>query len=130
MNLLLDTHVFLWFISGDAKLPAAWRQAISERSNQVSLSVVSVWEATIKYQLGKLPLPAAPGSYLPMQRARHAISPLLLDEASVARLSSLPSYHRDPFDRMLICQATEHGLTMVTVDAAILQYGIATLTMP
>jgi PIN domain nuclease of toxin-antitoxin system len=126
VNLLLDTHIFLWFIGADPKLPATWRTAICDPSNQVFLSVVSFWEATIKYQLGKLPLPSAPGIYLPSQRVRHGISPLLLDEPSVARLGSLPPQHRDPFDRILICQALEHGLTIATVDAAIIQYGFGT----
>jgi PIN domain nuclease of toxin-antitoxin system len=64
---------------------------------------------------------------LPIQRARHSISSLRLDEESVARLASLPAHHRDPFDRILICQAIEHKLTMVTVDSLIKQYGVATL---
>jgi PIN domain nuclease of toxin-antitoxin system len=127
VNLLLDTHVFLWLISGDVKLPALWHQAISDPSNQVFLSVVSIWESTIKFQIGKLPLPEAPGIYLPVQRGRHSISSLPLDEESVARLASLPSHHRDPFDRILICQAIEHQLTIVTVDALISQYGVTIL---
>lgn len=129
MNLLLDTQVFLWFISGDARLPATWRQSISDPANQVFLSVVSRWEATIKFQIGKLPLPESPGIYLPAQRARHSISSLSLDEQSVARLTPLPAHHRDPFDRILICQAIEHNLTMATVDSLIMQYGVATLSM-
>ena len=57
MRLLLDTHIFLWFISADAQLPAAWRDRIREPRNEVFLSVVSVWEAMVKYAIGKLPLP-------------------------------------------------------------------------
>jgi PIN domain nuclease of toxin-antitoxin system len=57
MRLLLDTHIFLWFISADAQLPAAWRDSIRVPRNEVFLSVVSVWEAMVKYALGKLPLP-------------------------------------------------------------------------
>ncbi len=127
MNLLLDTHVFLWFISGDKRLPIAWRKEICDSSNQVFLSVVSVWEATIKFQLGKLPLPASPSTFFPAQRQRHAISSLWLDEPSVARLATLPLRHRDPFDRILICQAVEHHLLIATVNAAVTQYGTATL---
>lgn len=127
MNLLLDTHVFLWFISADPRLPAAWRDAICDPANQVFLSVVSVWEATIKFQIGKLPLPEPPGLYLPAQRRRHSIATLPLDEESVARLDSLPAHHRDPFDRILVCQAIEHHLTIVTVDSLIEQYGAAIL---
>lgn len=116
MRLLLDTHIFLWFISGDARLPTDWRERIRDPDSAVYLSVVSLWEALVKYRLGKLPLPHPPESYLPTQRARHQIASLSLDEASVCHLSSLPRAHRDPFDRMLVCQALEHGLSIVTVD--------------
>jgi PIN domain nuclease of toxin-antitoxin system len=116
MRLLLDTHIFLWFISGDARLPTDWRERIRDADNAVYLSVVSLWEALVKYRLGKLPLPHPPESYLPTQRARHQIASLSLDEASVGHLSILPAVHRDPFDRMLVCQALEHGLSIVTVD--------------
>jgi PIN domain nuclease of toxin-antitoxin system len=116
MRLLLDTHIFLWFISGDAQLPADWRERIRDADNEVYLSVVSLWEALVKHRLGKLPLPHPPETYLPTQRARHQIASLSLDEASVHHLAILPSVHRDPFDRMLVCQALEHGLSIVTVD--------------
>jgi PIN domain nuclease of toxin-antitoxin system len=96
-------------------------------NNEVYLSVVSVWEALIKYQLGKLPLPQSPEVYLPEQRRRHGIASLSVDEESVAYLSGLPALHRDPFDRLLICQAQRHGLTMVTVDSAIPAYGVSVL---
>src|SRR5437867_13209699 len=122
MKLLLDTHVFLWFISGDARLPASWRDRIRDPGNEVSLSVVSLWEAIIKHALGKLPLPQPPGSYLPAQRARHQIASLPLDEASVRHLATLPLVHRDPFDRMLVCQAMEYKLTIVTVDEVFQAY--------
>ena len=65
MKLLLDTHVFLWYITADPKLPAAFRAAIQELSNEVFLSAASVWEAVIKHNLGKLSLPVAPADYLP-----------------------------------------------------------------
>jgi PIN domain nuclease of toxin-antitoxin system len=116
MRLLLDTHIFLWFISGDPRLPTDWRESIRDADHAVYLSVVSLWQALVKYRLGKLPLPHPPESYFPTQRARHQIASLSLDEASVCHLSSLPAAHRDPFDRMLVCQALEHRLSMVTVD--------------
>src|ERR1051325_4422228 len=110
MKLLLDTHIFLWYISGDKKLAGSAKDTISNPANEVYLSVVSVWEAIIKYRLGKLPLPKAPETFLPEQRERHRISSLPLDEASVKQLAGLPPLHRDPFDRMLICQAINHSL--------------------
>jgi PIN domain nuclease of toxin-antitoxin system len=122
MRLLLDTHVFLWFISADAQLPATWRDRIRDPRNEVFLSVVSIWEAMVKYALGKLPLPPPPEDYLPTQRIQHQMTSLPLDEASVRHLATLPSVHRDPFDRMLVCQALAHGLTVVTVDPVFRAY--------
>ncbi|HEY53603.1 MAG TPA: type II toxin-antitoxin system VapC family toxin [Caldilineae bacterium] len=125
MRLLLDTHIFLWYISGDSRLNIGIKQAIQDTGNEVYLSVVSLWEATIKYQLGKLPLPQSPSWYLPTQRKRHLITSLPLDEASIRHLETLPPLHRDPFDRVLICQAIEHGLSLVTVDKIINDYPVS-----
>ncbi len=97
------------------------RRAV-EDSEATYLSVVSLWEVTIKYQLGKLPLPEQPHPWLSLQREHHGIEPLPLDEPSVARLGSLAPYHTDPFDRMLVCQALEHRLLIVTVDSILSRY--------
>ena len=83
MKLLLDTHIFLWFISGDARLPGDWRDSIRDLGHEVYVSVVSLWEAIVKHRLGKLPLPYPPETYLPIQRIRHQMLSLPLDEASV-----------------------------------------------
>jgi PIN domain nuclease of toxin-antitoxin system len=128
MRLLLDTHVFLWYISADPQLPAAFRDAIRDPANTVYLSVASVWEAVIKYALGKLPLPEAPAEYLPRQREAHRIASLPVEEAALAHLASLPPLHRDPFDRMLIAQALQHGLKIVTVDDAVRSYPVPLLS--
>ncbi|MEG4853772.1 type II toxin-antitoxin system VapC family toxin [Microcoleus sp. B5-D4] len=105
MKILLDTHIFLWFISGDAQLSTDVRDAIRDPDNQVYLSALSVWEAIVKYQLGKLPLQEHLETYLPKQRYLHQIFSLALHESSVAQRAKLPPLHRDPFDTMLICQA-------------------------
>jgi PIN domain nuclease of toxin-antitoxin system len=124
MKILLDTHIFLWFISGDTRLPTDVRDAIRESDNAIYLSAVSVWEAIVKYQLGKLPLPEPPETFLPKQRELHQIASLALDENSVVQLAKLPPLHRDPFDRMLICQALQKELTIATVDSAIRAYSV------
>jgi PIN domain nuclease of toxin-antitoxin system len=125
MKLLLDTHIFLWYISGNSKLHEPWKIHIQDPTNEVYLSVASVWETTIKYQMGKLPLPAPADRYLPEQRIRHQISSLLIDEPTIAQLSTLPSLHRDPCDRILISQALQHDLILLTVDGDILRYPMA-----
>jgi len=121
MRLLLDTHIFLWYITGDARISQPMREAI-ENSEAAFLSVVSLWEATIKYHLGKLPLPEEPHPWLSFQREEHGIQSLPLHEGAVVRLSGLPLHHRDPFDRMLVCQALEHDLEIVSVDSILSKY--------
>jgi PIN domain nuclease of toxin-antitoxin system len=127
MKLLLDTHIYLWYISGDSLLPTDLRDAIQDSSNEPFLSVASVWEAVIKYALGKLPLPAPPAEYLPLQREAHQIVSLPIDEATFVHLAGLPSLHRDPFDRILIAQALQHGMTLVTVDETVRAYPVPLL---
>jgi PIN domain nuclease of toxin-antitoxin system len=128
MRLLFDTHVFLWYILADPQLPSVFRDAIREPSNEVYLSVASVWKAVIKYALGKLPLPEPPATYLPRQRKAHQIASLAIEEAALAFLAALPSLHRDPFDRILIAQAFQHGLTVLTVDDAVRAYSVPLLS--
>lgn len=127
MNLLLDTHIFLWYITGDPKLPATLRKAIQDPANEVFLSVASVWEAVIKHGLGKLPLPDPPADYLPRQRDAHGIESLPVEEGAMIHLAGLPQVHRDPFDRMLAAQALQHGLTIVTVDPSLQAYPVKLL---
>ncbi len=127
MKILLDTHIFLWFISGDIRLATDVRDAIRTPENEVYLSVVSLWESIVKYQLGKLPLRESPEIYFPKQRERHQIINLDLDEASIGQLINLPSLHRDPFDRMLISQALQNALTIATVDEAVRAYPVSVI---
>jgi len=128
MKLLLDTHAFLWFITGDKRLSASAVASIRDPHNDAFLSVAAVWEAIIKYHLGKLPLPQSPEIYLPQQRLNHNIETLPIDEAALGFLPKIPALHRDPFDRIMICQALHHGLTIVTVDSAIIAYPVSAIS--
>ncbi len=127
MQLLLDTHIFLWYVTGDTRLSIATRDAIDEPNNDVFLSVGSFWEIVIKYELGKLPLPQAPDRFIPAQRKAHGIQSLPFDENDARFLVGLPFHHRDPFDRMLVSQAMARVLTIVTVDPEIRKYSIPVL---
>ncbi len=124
MKLLLDTHIFLWYITADSRLPTLFLDAIREPTNDVYLSVASLWEIVIKYNLGKLPLPQTPENYIPNERRRHQIKSLSLHENAVKVLINLPNLHRDPFDRILICQALANDLTIITVDNQIQNYKV------
>jgi PIN domain nuclease of toxin-antitoxin system len=86
-----------------------------------------VWESVIKHALGKLPLPEPPAAYLPRRREAHRIATLSIEEAALAHLARLPPLHRDPFDRILIAQALQHGLTLATVDDAVRAYAVPLL---
>lgn len=127
MKLLLDTHIFLWYITGDERLPEKLQKEIRLEENEVYLSVISLWEVIVKYQLGKLHLPTPPETYIPEQRDKHFIKSMELTEEDISKLSTLPLIHRDPFDRMLICQALSRSLAIVTVDEHIRQYSIKIL---
>lgn len=122
MKIILDTHIFLWLISEDDLLTEDKAQAITNSNNQIFLSVVSIWECVIKYQIGKLQFPESPEIYLPQTRSDHLIKSLDIKENTIKYLIKLPTIHKDPFDRLIIAQSLEHNLTIMTEDEAILSY--------
>lgn len=88
--------------------------------------MASAWEIIVKNKLGKLPLPEPAHDFVHHWRVRHHIETLPLDEPSVLQLSRLPEYHKDPFDRILICQAIANSLTILTPDEHITRYPVRT----
>ena len=124
MRILLDTCTFLWIVSDAPDLTESVKIIFSDPENEVFLSSVSVWEILVKYLLGKLSISGSPEYFIGEQREQHDIDTLPLDEASVMHLPILPKLHRDPFDRMIVCQAIEHNLTILTPDPMITQYPI------
>ncbi len=126
MRLLLDTCTFLWIASGSTQLSRRAAQLFRDPANEVFLSVVSTWEIAVKHSLGRLPLPAPAGEYIVALRERHGIATLTLNEEEALYLPRIPKLHRDPFDRMLVCQAIVNGLAILTPDPLISQYPIRT----
>jgi PIN domain nuclease of toxin-antitoxin system len=124
VRLLLDTCTFLWIVAGASDLSSRARELFVEPDNEVYLSVVSAWEIALKHAAGRLPLPESPERFVPGERRRHGIDTLGLDEETALHLGRLPSLHRDPFDRMLVCQAIVHGLVILGPDPLITQYPI------
>ena len=114
MNILLDTCSFLWLTVDSPELSVAAKDLFRDPSNEVYLSAASNWEIAVKYRLGRLPLPSSPSQFVPGQRERHGIN----------HLEKLPDHHRDPFDRILVCQAIEHGLVILTPDKLIRPYPV------
>ena len=123
MKLLLDTCTFLW-LAGGGSLSERAADAIRDPSNDVFLSAVSTWEIVSKHRTGRLPLPEPPDRLIPTERRLRGVASLALDEESALQVIRLPPLHRDPFDRMLICQAIAGGLALVTPDPLISQYPV------
>lgn len=126
MKVLLDTCAFLWLTTDSPAFSEKAKGVFQDTGNVIYLSSVSIWEMLVKHQLGKLPLPAEPDNFIKQQCERHFIDFLPLDEKAVFHLSRLPNHHRDPFDKMLVCQAIAHDLTILTSDKLISQYPVAT----
>ena len=124
MKCLLDTCTFLWIIVGANDLSPTAKELFTDPANEILLSVVSVWEISLKHSLGRLPLPSTVERFVVEQRERHGITALPLHEQAVLHLHKLPALHRDPFDRMLICQAIEHNCVLLTPDPLIAQYPV------
>jgi PIN domain nuclease of toxin-antitoxin system len=127
LRLLLDTCTFLWIAARSDDLSPRARECFADPDNDVYLSVVSAWEIALKHALGRLPLPEPPAQFVPAERERHGIDVLLLDEESALHLDRLPLLHRDPFDRMLVCQALVHGLAILSPDPLVSRYPVRTV---
>ena len=127
MRLLLDACAFLWLTADVPRASARARDLFRDAANDVHLSSVSGWEIAIKYSQGRLTLAQPPDRLVPLMREQHGIAALPLDEESVLYAHRLPPLHRDPFDRMLVCQAIVHGMAILTPDPLIVQYPVRTL---
>ncbi len=127
MKFLLDTCTFLWLTKGSEELSPTAIDAFAGPKNEVYLSAVSAWEINVKFRLGKLALPLSPDKFIPKERKRHMVTSLDLSEQDTLHLGKLPTPHKDPFDRMLVCQAIEHSLTILTPDPLVTQYPIRSL---
>ena len=126
MRLLLDTCTFLWITLDAPELSKRARELFVEPTNEIYLSAVSVWEIAFKVSVGRLSMPGNRGNYIRTQREQHGIDPLPLDEEGPLHLARLPHLHKDPFDRMLICQALAGGLVILTPDDLIARYPVRT----
>jgi PIN domain nuclease of toxin-antitoxin system len=122
MNLLLDTHIFLWAALRPAELSKPIREALENPVNELYLSVASVWEMQIKAQIGKLELPLPTKEFVIIQRGYNNILSLPVLEKHIWALDGLPLHHKDPFDRLLMAQALTEQYTLITTDPAFSHY--------
>jgi len=124
MRVMLDTHVFLWWITDDPQLSPLARKIISSGKNKLCLSAASGWEMAIKARLGKLRLPDNLGSFISEQLVINAIETLAVLMRHALHVYNLPDYHRDPFDRLLVAQAQLENLPILTADSQIACYPV------
>ncbi|MGH9672839.1 MAG: type II toxin-antitoxin system VapC family toxin [Bryobacteraceae bacterium] len=123
MKILLDTHAFLWWLGAPDSLSGPAQSAIRERANEVFVSAATAWEIVIKRALGKLRCP----ENLEEVIERNNFAPLPISVPHALAAGALPAIHADPFDRMLIAQASVEGLVLITRDESIRRYPIPTL---
>jgi PIN domain nuclease of toxin-antitoxin system len=123
MRLLLDTNALLWLLNDDSRLGPAARQIIRD-SEEISVSEVSLWEISIKISIGKLqPVP----ELLDTTRAL-GFRRLAMKDGYLKHYETLPLLHRDPFDRMLVAQASIEGISLLTSDTFLKDYGIQVIS--
>ncbi|PWB55178.1 MAG: PIN domain nuclease [Nitrosomonadales bacterium] len=124
MNLLLDTHAFIWWDREPERLPLRVYAACESQDNQLYLSIASAWEMQIKLGTGKLSFPQPLSEIIEQQKSENGLQILPINLAHIRQLSTLPSHHNDPFDRMLVAQAASQNMALITADRHIARYPV------
>lgn len=121
MKLLLDTHLLLWAAGAPEQLPAAARQLLEDPQNELLFSAASLWEIAIKRGLGRSDF-QVDARVLRRGLLDNAYQELAITSEHAVSIDSLPAIHKDPFDRILVAQATVEGIILLTADASVAQY--------
>ncbi len=127
MKLLLDTHTFLWLVEGSPNLSITARTALADPAHALFLSVASVWELAIKTGSKRLVLSDPLDQFVARWTAAYHLALLPIETPHALAVGKLPDHHRDPFDRMLIAQATVENLALVSADAKLAPYAVPIL---
>lgn len=124
MQLLVDTHAFLWWLAGNERLSGPARDAIANLDNTILVSAASAWEITTKHRLGKLPGADEVAGNVMATIENHGFRQLAITVAHAERAGRLPGPHKDPFDRMLIAQSLAHDLPLVSIESLFDGFGV------
>lgn len=127
MRYLIDTHVLLWMGSAPDALSNAALAIVLDPKNDLYVSICSLWEMQIKHQLGKLHIDIPLQELWRQQRDESVLSLMQIEEHHIWNLETLPQHHKDPFDRLLITQASSEGIPIITADKHIARYDIKTI---
>jgi PIN domain nuclease of toxin-antitoxin system len=125
VNLLLDTHALLWFLGNDPRLSQNARELIENPANRKLVSMATCWEIAIKVGLKRLELGESVAMFLPRELATNRFDLLMIALAHATFVEAIPPHHKDPFDRLLVAQATIEKLPLISADAVFDQYGVA-----
>lgn len=124
MNLLVDTHIFLWFVNDNPRLSDRFNSLIEDENNVIYLSLASLWEMSIKYNLGKLNFDSSYEEFVETEINQSNINLLEIKLKHFYINATLPLHHRDPFDRLIIAQSIAENISIVTVDSAFEKYSV------
>jgi PIN domain nuclease of toxin-antitoxin system len=127
LKVLVDTHALLWWMGGDTRLSERAHKILEDGATHRLVSIVSLWEIAIKINLGRLPIYGLTVTRVAEQLQKQNFITIPVRLGDLVRLEQLPWIHRDPFDRLLITQALEENVPMLTSDEAILQYAVQTI---
>ena len=127
MIALLDTHIWLWMLTDPDRLSGRVRELVEDPTTQLLLSAGSAWEIAIKFELGRLDLPEPPEVFVPRRMNDTATTPLPIDHADALAAGALPPHHRDPFDRLLVAQARNRTIPLISTDPALGSYDVEVL---
>lgn len=127
MRLLLDTQAFIWAIAAPERLSQRARAAMQDEDNEVYVSAATAWEIAIKARTGKVGVVGDPQRFVPEQIAANSFSSLAVSIRHALKVADLPMLHKDPFDRLLVAQASVEDLALVTADAQIRKYPVKTI---
>jgi PIN domain nuclease of toxin-antitoxin system len=124
VNLLLDTHTFLWFVNGNKQISDKVKKLIESEDNQSFISIASLWEMSIKYNLGKLKFDEPFDTFIEREITNSEINILHINLEHLKITATLPLYHRDPFDRLIIAQAIIENINLLSKDSAFDAYSV------
>ncbi len=124
MSILIDTNIFIWAATGSERLTIEAREMLNDPDKIIFFSAVSAWEIAIKWSKGSLELPDDPQIFLPVALSNAGYSQLSVNLRDACAVASLPLYHKDPFDRLLIGQAMANGLSILTSDSEFKKYNV------
>ena len=127
MRVLLDTHSLLWLVTDDPRLSDTARNTFLDDNNELLCSAVVGFEIAVKYSLGKLELAEPPRVFIDNRIRNNTLTPFPITMAQAVRVADLPFHHRDPFDRLLIAQALEEDIPVLSADEILSAYGVRRL---